>query len=130
MVLYLCVLIVFSLRQESLKLILVTNPSPRWFCHNHLARPDVRHLNGDGILLCGTNTWHLHYRHHHRSSTGNRDRRGATPVTTSPLFNSGQKQGKREQRKMATNTMCVPKGHQQERPRVGPLGQELHTPGA
>jgi hypothetical protein len=34
MVLYLCVLIVFSLRRESLKLILATNPSPRWFCHN------------------------------------------------------------------------------------------------
>jgi hypothetical protein len=33
MVLYLCVLIVFSLRRESLKLILVMNPSPRWFCH-------------------------------------------------------------------------------------------------
>jgi hypothetical protein len=33
MVLYLCVLIVFSLHRESLKLILVTNPFPRWFCH-------------------------------------------------------------------------------------------------
>jgi hypothetical protein len=33
MVLYLCVLIVFSLHRESLKLILATNPSPRWFCH-------------------------------------------------------------------------------------------------
>jgi hypothetical protein len=33
MVLYLCVLIVFSLRRESLKLILVTDPLPRWFCH-------------------------------------------------------------------------------------------------
>jgi hypothetical protein len=33
MVLYLCVLIVFSLRRESLKLILATNPSQRWFCH-------------------------------------------------------------------------------------------------
>jgi hypothetical protein len=33
MVLYLCVLIVFSLRRESLKLILATNPLPRWFCH-------------------------------------------------------------------------------------------------
>jgi hypothetical protein len=39
MVLYLCVLIVFSLHRESLKLILVMNPSPRWFCHN-LARID------------------------------------------------------------------------------------------
>jgi hypothetical protein len=33
MVLYLYVLIVFSLHRESLKLILVTNPSPRWLCH-------------------------------------------------------------------------------------------------
>jgi hypothetical protein len=33
-VLYLCVLIVFSLRRESLKLILVTDPLPRWFCHS------------------------------------------------------------------------------------------------
>jgi hypothetical protein len=33
MVLYLCALIVFSLRRESLKLILAMNPSPRWFCH-------------------------------------------------------------------------------------------------
>jgi hypothetical protein len=34
MILYLCVLIVFSLHRESLKLILVMNPSSRWFCHN------------------------------------------------------------------------------------------------
>jgi hypothetical protein len=33
MVLYLCVLIVFSLRRESLKLILATDPFLRWFCH-------------------------------------------------------------------------------------------------
>jgi hypothetical protein len=33
MVLYLCVLIVFLLHRESLKLILAANPSPRWFCH-------------------------------------------------------------------------------------------------
>jgi hypothetical protein len=33
MVLYLCVLIVFSLCQESLKLILTTDPFLRWFCH-------------------------------------------------------------------------------------------------
>jgi hypothetical protein len=33
MVLYLCVLIVFSLHRESLKLILAMIPSPRWFCH-------------------------------------------------------------------------------------------------
>jgi hypothetical protein len=36
MVLYLCVLSVFSLHRESLKLILAMNPSPRWFCHNKL----------------------------------------------------------------------------------------------
>jgi hypothetical protein len=34
MVLYLCVLIVFSLRRESLKLILVMDPFPSWFCHD------------------------------------------------------------------------------------------------
>jgi hypothetical protein len=33
MVLYLCVLIVFSLRRESLKLILVNEPLPEVFCH-------------------------------------------------------------------------------------------------
>jgi hypothetical protein len=33
MVLYLCVLIVFSLHRESLKLILVTDPLLRWFYH-------------------------------------------------------------------------------------------------
>jgi hypothetical protein len=33
MVLYLCVLIVFSLHRESLKLIPATNPFPRWFYH-------------------------------------------------------------------------------------------------
>jgi hypothetical protein len=33
MVLYLCVLIVFSLCRESLKLILTTDPFLRWFCH-------------------------------------------------------------------------------------------------
>jgi hypothetical protein len=36
MVLYYCVLIVFSLHRESLKLILATDPIPRWFCHNTL----------------------------------------------------------------------------------------------
>jgi hypothetical protein len=35
MVLYLCVLIVFSLRRESLKLILATDPLLRWFCHRN-----------------------------------------------------------------------------------------------
>jgi hypothetical protein len=34
MVLYLCVLIVFSLYQELLKLIQVTNTFPRWFYHS------------------------------------------------------------------------------------------------
>jgi hypothetical protein len=34
-VLYLCVLIVFSLHRESLKLILATDPLPRWFCHRY-----------------------------------------------------------------------------------------------
>jgi hypothetical protein len=34
MVSYLCVLIVFSLHRELLKLILVMNPFPRWFCHS------------------------------------------------------------------------------------------------
>jgi hypothetical protein len=33
-VLYLCVLIVFSLHRESLKLILATDPLPRWFYHS------------------------------------------------------------------------------------------------
>jgi hypothetical protein len=33
MVLYLCVLIVFSLHRELLKLILATDPFLRWFCH-------------------------------------------------------------------------------------------------
>jgi hypothetical protein len=33
MVLYLCVLIMFSLCQELLKLFLAMNPTPRWFCH-------------------------------------------------------------------------------------------------
>jgi hypothetical protein len=34
MVWYLCALILFSLRRESLKLILVMNPSLRWFYHS------------------------------------------------------------------------------------------------
>jgi hypothetical protein len=33
MVLYYCVLIVFTLRREWLKLILAMDPLPRWFCH-------------------------------------------------------------------------------------------------
>jgi hypothetical protein len=36
MVLYLCVLIVFSLRRESLKLILAMDPLSRWFCYNFI----------------------------------------------------------------------------------------------
>jgi hypothetical protein len=39
MILYLCVLILFSLHRESLKLILAMNPFLRWFCHNF---PHVR----------------------------------------------------------------------------------------
>jgi hypothetical protein len=38
MVLYYYVLIVFSLHRESLKLILATDPLPRWFCHRLLLR--------------------------------------------------------------------------------------------
>jgi hypothetical protein len=37
MVLYLCVLIVFLLHRESLKLILATDPLPRWFCHRRVS---------------------------------------------------------------------------------------------
>jgi hypothetical protein len=42
MVLYLCVLIVFSLHRELLKLILVTDPIPRWFYHSlmPMTRPE------------------------------------------------------------------------------------------
>jgi hypothetical protein len=39
MVLYLCVLIMFLLRRESLKLILVDDPSLRWFCHKSYCTP-------------------------------------------------------------------------------------------
>jgi hypothetical protein len=42
MVLYLCVLIVFSLHRELLKLILETNPLLRWFCHNNSLSPKKR----------------------------------------------------------------------------------------
>jgi hypothetical protein len=50
MVLYLFVLIVFSLHRESLKLILATNPFLRWFCHRVCemtsgARPDNKNWN-------------------------------------------------------------------------------------
>jgi hypothetical protein len=41
MVLYLCVLIVFSLHRESLKLILEMNPFSRWFYHNFLLRGPI-----------------------------------------------------------------------------------------
>jgi hypothetical protein len=51
MVLYLCVLIVFSLRRESLKLILAMNPSPRWFCHNF----DYIRVNVDEIYYVRVN---------------------------------------------------------------------------
>jgi hypothetical protein len=41
MVMYYYVLIVFSFRRESLKLILATDPLPRWFCHS--TPPHDRH---------------------------------------------------------------------------------------
>jgi hypothetical protein len=47
MVLYLCVLIVFSLRRESLKLILATNPFLRWFCHTEGLAQKIVHLEGE-----------------------------------------------------------------------------------
>jgi hypothetical protein len=46
MVLYLCVLIVFSLHRESLMLILAMNPFLRWFCHISNAQSQ-----------CGPETW-------------------------------------------------------------------------
>jgi hypothetical protein len=50
MVLYLCVLIVFSLHQESLKLTLTTDPLLRWFCHTlHHLDAVVEKMHG-----CGT----------------------------------------------------------------------------
>jgi hypothetical protein len=45
MVLYLCVLIMFSLHRESLKLILTTDPLPRWFCHRWPSRHHVELLS-------------------------------------------------------------------------------------
>jgi hypothetical protein len=48
------VLIVFSLRRESLKLILATNPSTRWFCHRPVGRTPsgcIRGLAVPGINL-------------------------------------------------------------------------------
>jgi hypothetical protein len=63
MVLYLYVLIVFSLHRESLNLILVTNPSLRWFCHkNRLAMTLVKnqstdpHYNSHGLTCISSNT--------------------------------------------------------------------------
>jgi hypothetical protein len=48
MILYLCVLIVFSLHRESLKLILATDPSLRWFCHmSDLEGEDIGDGDGD-----------------------------------------------------------------------------------
>jgi hypothetical protein len=52
MVLYLCVLIVFSLRRESLKLILVMDPFPRWFCH-------IRAINNPYVKLVITHVCHF-----------------------------------------------------------------------
>jgi hypothetical protein len=45
MVLYLRVLIVFSLHRESLKLILATNPSPRWLCHSYALVDTKSHVS-------------------------------------------------------------------------------------
>jgi hypothetical protein len=42
MILYLRVLIMFSLRRESFKLILTMNPFPRWFCHRRISAPTRR----------------------------------------------------------------------------------------
>jgi hypothetical protein len=44
MVLYLCVLIMFSLYRESLKLILATDPLLRWFYHSKVFK-----INDKGI---------------------------------------------------------------------------------
>jgi hypothetical protein len=52
MILYLCVLIVFSLHRESLKLILVMNPSPRWFCHNGVLQNHRDTLGHERPLAC------------------------------------------------------------------------------
>jgi hypothetical protein len=54
MILYLCVLIVFSLRRESLKLTLAMNPFPRWFCHNrHAGQAQCIVFNSLTIVECG-----------------------------------------------------------------------------
>jgi hypothetical protein len=42
MVMYYYVLIVFSFRRESLKLILATDPLPRWFCHMYYLEIDSK----------------------------------------------------------------------------------------
>jgi hypothetical protein len=52
MVLYLCVLIVFSLHQESLKLILATNPFPRWFCHSLIIATFTHKCVNNLLLYC------------------------------------------------------------------------------
>jgi hypothetical protein len=70
MVLYLYVLTVFSLHREWLKLILATNPSPRWFCHrchvHHPRRASTRleARLGNLSLTCykvkqATRSWHV-----------------------------------------------------------------------
>jgi hypothetical protein len=46
------------------------------------------------------------------------------------LFKPGQEQEKREWCKPMDNTMRISGRHQQERPRAGPLGWGLRTPGA
>jgi hypothetical protein len=52
MVLYLCVLIVFSLHRESLKLIWATNPSPRWFCHSVNVGSVAHYIGAGGGAHC------------------------------------------------------------------------------
>jgi hypothetical protein len=52
MVLYLCVLIVFSLHRESLKLILLTDPLPNWFCHRPSPQTHMENVNESIPLAC------------------------------------------------------------------------------
>jgi hypothetical protein len=67
MVLYLCVLIVFLLRRESLKLILATDPLPRWFCHNHGG--GIHSVNTGSSFLTSTSLlFDLDFSHHASSA--------------------------------------------------------------
>jgi hypothetical protein len=100
MVLYYCVLIVFSLRRELLKLILATDPLPRWFCHNDSAstsRHDQVTLAASSLawldnivasmiryLHRATTKSHQQWLHQHDSATTLRhDRRCLDSVITS-----------------------------------------------